>query len=308
MANSFETHYYPVFEPGFFEKHPELLGPFIQDAPDYLRKQYQERREIIRRYEGRVTWPVVVGRGFCGATHPGAGNVFATVLSGGDNRIYNSDCLYVNPAHNVFAIADAPGASIFSRDIFEKLDLCLKTRPVDDLETIIDELNAGAGGGECAALSLVHFPRNGDLALAFVAGDTYLFQGNVVHKRISRIEGPARFFGSSHDALEPAHVGMAEGDFFIIASDGISSIRTNDEETLEELLLSHAINDIEGFAANVTKRCNRVSRQKIGQREVSTFVSGDNISVLLVYPAAGVPGSDSVILGGYAEVVEAEQR
>ncbi len=310
MTEYFSVSHYPVFEAGIFQKHPELFDIYLHGAPPHLRKQYEERQLALRKYEGELTWPAVVGRGFCGATHQGAGNIFNSTLVGSHSLLYNSDSLYVNPALNIFAVADSPGVTTFSRRLFEKLDLYLATHPADDLEAVINDLNKNAGRGDSATLTLVYLPKDRRRAVLFIAGDTYLFQGNIFQKTIKRLEGVPQLLGTVYARILPQYLDLVPGDFFVIVSDGIFAIRANNGEAkLEELLLHHAVNGLEDFATNVIKHCNMVATERLGDRVITSFVSSDNVSALLVYPEQlmNLNGEQkSLILGGY--VGEAQER
>ncbi|PIU55323.1 MAG: hypothetical protein COS88_04895, partial [Chloroflexi bacterium CG07_land_8_20_14_0_80_51_10] len=254
------------------------------------------------KYEGTITWPLIVGPGFCGATHPGAENIFNIIMVSSNGLIYNSDCLYVNPSQKVFAISDAPGMSTRSRKLFAKLDHYLQTSSIDDLETIINDLNKETRMGDRATLSLVCFSKNSfGEALAFVAGDTYLFHGNIFHRRMGRIEDNAEFIGTPHIHFKPKRIDLAEGDFFVIVSDGITSIRGNNHELkLEEILWDHINGDLENFAFTAIKSCNSILGERIFNRVITRFGGSDNVSALLVYPEKLIDSNykGSIILGG----------
>jgi len=308
MTGPLSVHYYPVFEEGIFEKHPILFGRFLQNSPDHLKESYQKARVTLTEYEGAITWPLIVGPGFCGATHPGADNIFVTAMVSSNACIYNSDCLYINPAQKVFAISDAPGITTSSRKLFAQLDRYLQTGSIDGIENMINDLNRETELHDCATLSLIYFPRDksnkrSDKALAFIAGDTYLFHGNIFQRRLKCIEGNPEFMGRLHIHFEPERIDLAEGDFFIIASDGIQSIRCNKEETrLEEVLLEHIVDGALGdFALSVMKSCNTVFEERIQDRVITRFGGSDNVSALLVYPEdlIDVDCEERLILGGY---------
>ncbi len=303
MMRACSVRHYPVFEPGLFDRHQELFDQFRRDTSDRFRRRCAERSGLLRACEGRLTWPEVAGPGFCGATHPGAGNVFTRVLLG-DGNVYNSDCVYINPSLGIFVVADAPGVSTAARQLLEGLDKRLAARGVADLEAIINELNQEMGGGNSATLSLLYCPEDRGRALAFIAGDSCVFHGNLVKRTVRRIEGVSDFMGLAWSHLSPVEAGLAEGDFFIIVSDGIPSLRAGngqDRKGLEEILLDYAVEDPENFAVNVVRRCNRIFRESHGDKEITHFMSGDNVSALLVYPGKLAPGGGegSFILGGY---------
>ena len=307
MTDSFCIRYYPVFEKGIFEKNPSLFDRFIHHGPDYLKKEYQKVRETLLKYEEVITWPLIVGPGFCGATHPGAANIFTTTMVSSSGFIYNSDCLYVNPSQKVFAISDAPGIITCSRKLFEKLDCCLQAGSIDDIETIINDISKETKTNDRATLSLICFPENKSdnsfgKALAFIAGDTYLFRGNIFQRTMTLIEGVPEFIGRTHAHLEPKHFDLAEGDFFVIVSDGILSIRGNNKEIrLEEALRDHISGDLENFAFSAIKSCNSSLEERTSDRVTVRFGGGDNVSALLVYPEKliDINCKKSFTLGGY---------
>jgi len=156
-------------------------------------------------------------------------------------------------------------------------------------------------------LSLVYFPRKQPgsglkEALVYIAGDTYLFHGNISSRRVTRIEGNPEFMGPPHIHLEPKRIHLTRGDFIVIASDGILSIRVNNDETrLEDILMDYVERDRHSFALNVTRSCNSLAAEKIYDRVVVRFGGSDNVSVLLVYPEelTDVDHQESFILGGY---------
>lgn len=313
MTNCLSVHHYPVFEEGTFEKHQGLFDHFMQHASDHLKGEYQKGCETLHQYENAITWPLAVGPGFCGATHPGAANIFVSAMVGGNKVIYNSDCLYINPFQKVFAIGDSPGISTFSRQLFARLDYYLQRGSADDLETIINELNAQTKTGNSTTLSLICFPQHkpdNDFgkALAFVAGDTYLFYGNIFQRRMTRIEGTPDFIGMIHIHLKPQLINLREGDFFVIASDGILSIRGGRKETnLENILLEKVVNRPGNFALNVIKSCNKRFTKRIDKQVVTRFGGGDNVSALLVFPEKlkGIGKRKGIMLGGY--IIETQQ-
>ena len=146
----------------FLKKAPSVLiltcsAASEQNAPDHLQSKYEKQWLSLPRYEQIITWPLVAGPGFCGATHPGADTVFVDIMVGINSYVYNSDCLYVNPARRIFAISDPPGITTGSRRLFERLDGYLKTA-ADDLEAYFNRLNRETRPEEGATLSLVHFP------------------------------------------------------------------------------------------------------------------------------------------------------
>ncbi len=304
MANPFQVQHYPVFEKGIFQKHPSLFERFLYRTSDHLRREYQKAREILPQYEGTITWPLIVGPGFCGATHPGAENIFVTAMANPNGSAYNSDCLYVNPSQKIFAISDAPDEmATSSRRLLAKLDHRLQTGSADDLEVIINELNGETRRDNNATLTLICFPGGRpNRALAFIAGDTYLFHGNVLEKRMTRVEGNPDFIGKSDVRLEPKHIAIAPGDFFVIVSDGISSIRADGKGTsLEQALWQHLDGNLENFAFRAIESCNRTVEERFNHGVITRFGGHDNVSALLVCPEKliDVDSKETFILGGY---------
>jgi len=306
VTNHFSIQYHPIFEKEIFEKHPALFHRFTHHTPQHLKEQYQKSLETLRRNEGVITWPIITGPGFSGATHPGAENVFVTTIVSPNDAIYNSDCLYVNPVEKVFAISDAPGRSTSARKLFTELDDYLQSGATDSLTAMVNDLNEKTEMEDGATLSLVCIPHSrpgsgSNEALVFIAGDTYLFHGNIFSKRMTRIEGNPEFMGPPHIQLEPIHIHLDRGDFFVIASDGILSIRVNNSEArLEDILMDHVESDWRNFALNVIRSCNRLSAESIYDRVLVRFGGSDNVSVLLVYPEelTDIDCKESFILGG----------
>jgi hypothetical protein len=305
MAENFRIKHYHVFEIGVFQKHPRLFDRFGHDASGYSRNRLEQVRRVLPRYEETITWPLLTGLGFSGATHPGADNVFVEIMVGFSDSIYNSDCLYANPSRRVFAISDAPGISDCSRRLFENLDKYLKTSDADGVETIVNRINKEMRGREGATLSLVCVPKDTtDLATVLIAGDTLVFHGNFFHRQLTRLEGNPNFIGTTYTYFQSSHVEVAPGDFFVIASDGISSIKGNHREArLEDTILEHIHSDMENSVLSAIRHSNQCYEETFYDRGVTRFGGSDNVSMLLVYPEkledAGYQGS--FILGGYTE-------
>ncbi len=307
MSNSVSIHNHPLFEKGVFEKHPSLFNAYLRHMPEYLKEKYKKTRKTLPEYEETFTWPMVLGPGFRGATHPGAGKTFNGIMTGSNIPIYNSDCLYVNPSQNVFAISDSPGITTFSRNLFAELDQRLKKKSIDGLETIINALNKELTLDGHATLTLIRFYKkissNGfDRALGFIAGDTLLFHGNVFQKKFMRIEGSPNFLGSSNNDFKPIQMDISKGDFFVIASDGITSMRAGHPDVrLEDVLFLQVISDPENFAFNVIQECNRIMEEHSSSGSRTLFNGGDDISVILVFPEklSHTVSENSIILGGY---------
>lgn len=306
MPSPINVHYYPVFGRGVFENHPALFDRFTQNTSDHTKRKCNQIREAIHKYEETITWPLVTGPGFYGGTHPGADNVFVKIMVGISESIDNGDCLYVNPSQKVFAISDAPGVSTSSRKLLERVNRCLQEDSVDNITTIINTLNKETSQNDGATLSLICFPENRvssrfKHAIVFIAGDTFVFHGNISQRRLTLIKGVPDFFGTPHVYIEPINIALTSGDFFIIASDGILSIRGDKGMKLEEALLEHINDSIENFAFNTITTSNKCLGANIYERTVTRFGGSDNISVLLVYPEKLIDTNhkDSFILGGY---------
>lgn len=306
MTDLFKLESHPVFEKGIFQKHPALFDRFAHYTSDTMKAKFRKAWESLQFYEGSITWPLVSGPGFCGGTHPGADSIFLDTMLGSNNFIYNSDCLYVNPSQKVFAISDPPGITDTSRRIFTRLDRLLKKGNIDALDTILNNLNKETKVDDGATLCLIAFPESRQAghhrAIAFVAGDSYLFHGNLSSGQLKSVEGSPNFFATPYTSLTPIYIDLSEGDFFIIASDGILSIRGDDrEKPLEDALQKRVDGEMEGFAYRAIRDANRYLEERINNQTLSRFGGSDNISALLVYPEglANVSSQDSFILGGY---------
>ena len=129
-----------------------------------------------------------------------------------------------------------------------------------------------------------------------------LFHGNISQRRLTPIEGIPNFIGTPYIYLEPRRIELTQGDFFIIASDGILSIRRDNVETrLEKALLAHINSNMENFALSAITASNRYLEEKIYDLVIPRFGDSDNVSALLVYPERLIDIScqESFILGGY---------
>ncbi len=306
MTELFKLEHHPVFEKGIFQKHPELFNRFAHYTSDVMKAKFRKAWESLPSFEGSITWSLVSGPGFCGGTHPGADSIFLDTMLGSNNFIYNSDCLYINPSLKVFAVSDPPGITDTSRKIFTKLDRRLKTSGISALESILNGLNEETKVEDGATLCLVAFPENGQAghgqAIAFIAGDSLLFRGNLSKGNLTPVEGSPNFFATPYTSLTPLYIDLEEDDFFIIASDGIFSIRGEDrEKPLEDALQERVNGEIEGFAYRAIRDSNRYLEESINNQTLSRFGGSDNISALLVYPEglADVSSRESFILGGY---------
>lgn len=296
-----------VFDNGFFQNNPAFLSRFNLHDSSRLVNQHREFRQSLARYENSFVWHTVTGPGFCGATHPGAGKVFssiATVAYG----VSNSDCLYVNPSERVFAISDAPEASVYSRSLLTYIDKNLRDSR-RDLANIINAADCAIGADDHATLSLLHIPGQQMVhppkAWAFIAGDTLLFRGNRFNRRLVRMDGTPNFIGRSRGHCEPQGVDLASGDFFVIASDGIRDVRANDDETIDESLRDLLdVDDLYGSTLAIVRRCNRVIAKSRFGRTASYLGGNDNISILLVYPES-LPDcvrKGTALLGGWTKL------
>ena len=297
---TFRIRHYPVFERGTFLSNPNLFNRFAQNLADYRQDGYERARQTLTGYEEVIHWPLLTGPGFYGGTHPGADNVFVETMTGMSNFIYNSDCLYANPAARVFAISDPPGITTSSRRLFEVLDRYLQES--DDLEDAVNRLNVQMRPEQAATLSLVHVPANRpDRALVLLAGDSLLFYGNEMSRRLLPLAGNPAFIGTANARFQPQEIGLSAGDFFIIASDGILSIRGNHiDKRLEDVLMEHVDGSLENFVHSAMTACNRHFDDKIFDRPFTRFGGHDNVSLLLVHPERllNAGSAPSVILGG----------
>jgi hypothetical protein len=274
---------------------------------DSLRKKYQEARGTLHRYEGTVDWSLIVGSGFSGATHPGAGKIFKAIMVGLRQPVYDSDCLYVNLSRDLFAISDAPGVTTDARLMLEELDRRLLNGSAHSVEAVVNDLNTEAGSGDRATLTMLQLVRTGSKrsfakALAFIAGDTYLFHGNMQRGSMVQIHGSPHFWGTPYVHVAPTEIELSAGDFFVIASDGIGSAGlANSGERLEGILQHQMSRDPENFALNVTQRCNRVLHETDADRSRAWFGGYDDVSILAIHPdrLGEHAAQGSYFLGGY---------
>ncbi len=302
-----EIQEYPVFEQGIFEKYPALFDAYFRNIPDHQRKKYQKARRSLLKYEELYKWRVINGPGFCGTTHPGTGKVFHGVMTGATHPVYNSDCLYVNPSQNIFAVSDPPGVTTFARDLITRLDELLKSDSVEKLEDMINEVNQNAGTGlrDRATLALIHLPhKTSDKALILSCGDSHLFFGNAIEQKISRLEAEANRWGTLNAHFRLKQIDIVEGDFFVLASDGINIIRSNSQtNNLDDTILNMMTSDPDNLAYNIALNCNEIIEQEAAGRTRTMFGCGDDLSAILVEPAKLQPAdsNESHILGGYVE-------
>lgn len=305
MKKRIRVHHYPVFEKGVFKKYPSLFDAYFLNVPDHIRDKYQEARKSIPRYEKKATWMLVAGPGFCGATHPGTGKIFNGIMTRDTHPAYNSDCVYVNPAQNVFALSDPPGITTFSRGMLTELDRLLKAGSVDNLEAMINEVNRNAGTGlrDRATLALVHIPVNGSNKARIIhSGDSYLFLGSRTSQKLTKLEAVPNRWGTPNAYFKLQDIKFSPGDVFILASDGISAVRPHRQEAnIEDVLWIMMNDDHDNFVYNVAQRCNRVQQDKNPDRPRTWFGGGDDVSIMLVDPVRLQPldSSESYILGGY---------
>ena len=298
MIRDIRFSQHAVFSEGFFEKHPELLEV-------YRRNTLNQEKTCLAEYEKRITWHHISGPGFCGATHPGAGKCFNRLMTGVSIPVYNSDCLYVHTGLRIFAVSDPPGATAISRNLFAELDRRLSAKPEGCLNDHIHDLALTIDPNTQPTLALIHFPEcrssSLDEAFVFIAGDTQVFHGNLGENRLNRIKGTRQFWGTASGNFKSRKVVMKQDDFFIIASDGIESLRqTHPNQAIAEVLLNLVKTDPRNFAANLTHACNRVYQESFNGNARTLLGGHDDMTVLLVRPAelADAQAGKTAILGG----------
>ncbi|MFO8010945.1 MAG: SpoIIE family protein phosphatase [Dehalococcoidia bacterium] len=309
MSYPVDIRDYPIFEKGVFKTHPELFEPYFRNTPDHVKKKYDRARKSLPKYEGTFTWQTISGPGFRGAVHPGAGKIFNEVMTGSSHPVYASDCIYVNLCQQVFAISDPPGATSLSRSLLTQLDRYLTERPALSLEEAVNNVNKEAGTGlkERATLSLVHIPPVASgtgltKSVVMLAGDSHLLHGNRITGSIKRIEAYSSRWGTPNVDFQTRSIELDEGDFFIMTSDGISSIRASQTDmNIEELLVHSIINNWDGFAFDVIQRCNSLIEERNSNQVKIRFNGSDDISILAVIPSSlnTNVGPEKHILGGY---------
>ncbi|MDP2919929.1 MAG: PP2C family serine/threonine-protein phosphatase [Dehalococcoidia bacterium] len=304
MSEIIRITHHPVFQKGTFHEHPDLFGRFEQNSPDHLQEKYERLWRAMPRYEETITWALLEGPGFWGATHPGADTVFVDIMVGINSYVYNSDCLYVNPAQRVYAVSDPPGITTGSRRLFERLDRHLKSS-TQAIEALVNRLNKETRPDEGATLSLLHLPENHPgLAQVVIAGDSFVLHGNTETHTITTVTGKHDFIGTPYAEFTAQELTIRRGDFFLIASDGILSLAHNHPtRNLENALNQHLNGNLDNFVVDVMNASNSYYRETIYDRVFSRFGGNDNISLLLVVPEAvgAHPDADSVILGGYIQ-------
>ncbi|MFC1896087.1 SpoIIE family protein phosphatase [Thermodesulfobacteriota bacterium] len=308
MDAPIEIKHFPVFEKGTFQRYPALFDRFFHDASTYMTEEFEKARSILLKCEEDVTWPLITGPGFSGATHPGADNIVIETMFAAYPYIYNSDCLYINVRKGIFAVSDPPGKTTSSRTLFRRLDRHLLDNPHDGLEAIINKLSEETGYDDAATLCLVSLPRpkrhrSPSEAIVYIAGDTVLFHGNPSKGEMVRIDGSPHFIGTKHARFEPQRISLDTGDFIIIASDGINALLAkNQEQSLEHTLLNHFKDGTERFVVDVVQSSNGYYEQHVhGNNVVPRFGGGDNVSVLAIYPDDLIETDEpqSFVLGGY---------
>lgn len=303
---SFRVQEYPIFEKGIIEKNPALFEPYLRTTPDHQMNRYEETRKSLPEYEEKYKWSLVEGPGFCGATHPGTGKVFHEIMMGAVHPLYNSDCLYVNPSKNVFAISDPPGATTFSRGLITNLDELLRKESVENLESLINAVNRNTATDlrVRATLALLHIPLGNPKAFFVLSGDSFLFHGNTVKQSLSRLQAVPNRLGTPSAYFELEQVELSDGDFFVLASDGITAVRpANGDARLDETILGLVNTDPGNFALHVAKKCNEIIEEEDAGRVRTIFGCDDDVSVLLVVPQNLAPSDskETFICGGYVE-------
>ncbi len=307
MSDRIQIAHYPVFKKNLFKRNPALFAPFYRNTPKYKEKKYEQRQKTISQFEEKIIWHLVTGPGFCGATHPGAGKTFHGFMTGSNHPVYDSDCLYVNPAQHIFGISDSPGMTTFSRKLFDNIDHRMRTKPNSRIIDLINQLNRKTKPDERATLALIYFEehpieRSFNKAFTLIAGDTCIFHGNIHRQGLVRVSGHDAFFGRMHSHMEPLEIPLSKGDFFIIASDGIASVRpVNQEAALEDVLWHYLQKDMNYSVFDITRHCNRIIEDEGSEQTRAWFRGNDDISLLIVYPDEfrDTNASGSVILGGY---------
>ena len=297
-------HHY-LFDPDVFEKYPELFHVYAQNAADNTERWFQKEKQTLYRLIKEITWPAITGPGFCGATNPGAGKSFNGIMTGVSNPVYNSDSLYVNTGANIFAVSDSPGVTPLSNNLFKKLDHRLKCESLENLEKIIYELGDGIGANRQATLALISLDNsltqeNFETAGVIIAGDTSVYYGNLIKKRFDRIWGMDHFWGTSHGQFKLRQVHLQEGDFFVIASDGIEALnRGSGTKSVQDIIWEQVKKGTENFAFNVMVTCNQVYKENFNGRGKTLLGGYDDITSLLVIPGELSHSSHhSYVLGG----------
>jgi len=307
VTDPIEIRNIPIFEEGTFREHAAVFKRFLQHAPDYMLRKFHRAQAALAECEGVVTWPLIVGPGFSGATHPGADNILIETMYAGHRHIYNSDCLYINPAKRVFAVSDPPGVTVSARMLLGKLDEYLLENEPDTLGLFINNISRDTAYADTATLCLVYVPKPASRALpveaiAFNAGDSYLFHGNRSTGRLTHIDGNPQFIGSSHAHFESQHLRLEADDVFIVASDGIAALSVeNKGEILEPSMVKDLEEGLDVFVTSAIERTNAYFEQEVYGRTIPRFGGNDNGSILVIHPSALIDaeGGNSFLLGGY---------
>ncbi len=296
---------YPVFGKGTFRAYPELFEPYLRNQPAHIREKYRKARRTLPKFEGSIKWQTIRGTGFCASIHPGSAKVFHALMTGAAHPIYVSDCLYINLRHRIFALSDPPGMTTLSRSLLEALDRYLKADPRADLEAIINRVNREAGEGlrDRATLSLLHLPPDDpNTARLVLAGDSYLWHGSGETGELRLAQAVPNRWGTPNMELYINSVPLKEGDFFLLATDGVIALRYRfPDEGLEEALARRVRTDGPAFAERLARECNDVLIELTPEGRQARFAGGDDLAVVLVHPRS-LPGpeiGETYILGGY---------
>ena len=154
------------------------------------------------------------------------------------------------------------------------------------------------------------FSKNGtdekyNKATVFIAGDTVVYYGNLNKCQLIRLNGIPHFWGTSNHYIEPEIIHLTDGDFFIIASDGIDALgQIVPDKKIEDVLLTYVEKDPEAFALNVIKACNGIFKKKVYQKTITFLGGNDDITTVLVFPENLSDTNDDggYVLGGYRKI------
>jgi serine/threonine protein phosphatase PrpC len=225
-------------------------------------------------------------------------------MVGINSYVYNSDCLYINPARRIFAVSDPPGITTCSRRLMERLDRAVQDQ-MEDIEQTVNRLSEQTRPEDGATLSLVAFPDGTPgQAVVVIAGDTFVFRGNINARTFQQLSGTHDFIGTPYVTYKAQEIPYEPGDFFIIASDGIVSLVGKDpERNLERAFLTLMKDGRDGLVYRAVCAANGYYHEKIYDRLFSRFGGNDNISMLAIFPEQLEKDStaESIILGGYLE-------
>ncbi|MFO7964432.1 MAG: hypothetical protein R6U50_10960 [Desulfobacterales bacterium] len=300
-----EDHF--LFQKDFFRRNFRLFDVYFRNTPEALHGEIEKKIKTLAGYEETMTWPVIRGPGFCGATHPGAGKSFNAIMTDGNPSFYNSDCLYIHPGMGIFAVSDPPGVTTISRRLFEKLDSRLARTAGDHTDAVIDELAAEIPANLNPTLALIRFQKRKFAAKAnranvYIAGDTAVYRGNFHTKHIEQLNGSPHFWGTACRQSRSCELEIGSGDFFVIVSDGIGSLRQIDTcSSVEEMFLNLILYQPDRFAEIITGDCNRVYTLKTNGSSRTLLGGTDDITVLLLIPSQldYTPLKKGCILGGF---------